>query len=117
MAERRSTLKRPPQKAVQVFHPGQAGDDTIADYLAAGWSLAICCKACPRLVEWTPPELAARFGDRPGLRIADLARRLACTGEGGCGSRDVAVFPHPFDGAWAWTGSGPDGDCGGAPSG
>jgi len=98
-----STLRRPPAAALQRFHPGQAGADTVQDYLATGWSLAICCKACPRLVEWTPPELLERFGDRLGLRISDLASRLSCTGEGGCGSDDVAVFPHLYDGAWSWT--------------
>ncbi|MES2035211.1 MAG: hypothetical protein V4466_13640 [Pseudomonadota bacterium] len=52
------------------------------------------------MIEWTPPQLQARFGDRPGLRIADLASRLSCTGEDGCGSHDIAVFPHLFDGPW-----------------
>jgi len=97
-----STLRRPPAAVLQRFHPDQAGTDTVRDYLATGWSLAICCKACPRLVEWTPPELLERFGDRLGLRIADLASRLSCTGEGGCGSDDVAVFPHLYDGPWSW---------------
>lgn len=94
-----STLKRPPAKALQAFQVGQVGDDTVATYLAKGWSLAICCKACERLVEWTPPELQARFGDRLGLRIADLVPRLACAGPEGCGSREIAVFPRLYDGA------------------
>lgn len=104
MSEVRSTLKRPPAKAVQRFHPGQAGADTIRTFLASGFSLAICCKACPRLVEWTPPDLERRFSDHLDLRIADLAPKLACVGEGGCGSREIAVFPHLYDGAWEWLG-------------
>ena len=98
-----STLKRPPARAVKAFHAGQVGEDTISTFLTRGYSLAICCKACPRMVEWTPPDLARRFGDRLGLRIADLVPRLACAGEGGCGSREIAVFPHLYDGEWAWT--------------
>lgn len=94
-----STLRRPPAKAVQAFHVGQVGADTVGDYLAKGWSLAICCKACPRLIEWTSPDLARRFGERPGLRIADLVPRLTCAGEDGCGSNEIAVFPHLYDGA------------------
>jgi hypothetical protein len=97
-----STLKRPPAKMVQNFHLGQVGDDTIGSYLAAGFSLAICCKDCPRLIEWTPPELERLFGQRLDLRIADLAARFTCAGEGGCGSHDIAVFPHLYDGAWTW---------------
>lgn len=98
MAGSRSSLRRPPDHLLARFHPGQAGDDTVGTYLARGWSLAICCKSCPRLAEWTPPELARRFPAE--LNIADLAARLACTGEDGCGSRDIAVFPHLFDGVW-----------------
>lgn len=101
-SEVRSTLKAPPKKAVQAFHVGQVGDDTVADYLAKGWSLAICCKACERLVEWTPPELARRFGDRPQVRIAAVIARLACAGETGCGSKEIAAFPHLYDGRWIW---------------
>lgn len=102
-SEVRSTLKPPPKAALKRFHVGQVGDDTVGDYLAKGWSLAICCKACERLVEWTPPDLARRLGTRPGVRIADIAGRLSCMGAGGCGSRDVAVFPHAYDGTWTWT--------------
>ena len=97
-----STLKRPPEIAVQRFHAGQAGDDTIETYLKSGYSLAICCKACPRLVEWTPSDLKARFGGTLQLRIADPVPKLACTGAGGCGSREIAVFPHFYDGPWCW---------------
>ena len=53
-------------------------------------------------MEWTPPDLEARFGGTLQLRIADLVPKLACTGEGGCGSRDIAVFPHFYDGPWRW---------------
>lgn len=87
---------------VQSFHLGQVEDDTIGSYLAEGYSLAICRKDCPRLIEWTPPELERRFGHLLDLRIADVAARLTCAGEGGCGSRDIAVFPHFYDGAWTW---------------
>lgn len=103
----RSTLARPPAELLRRFHLGQVGDDTVETYLAKGWSLAICCRACPRLIEWTPPELAKRFGDRPGLKIAMIAERLTCSGEAGCGSHDVAVFPHPFAAHWSWA---PPGD-------
>jgi hypothetical protein len=43
-----------------------------------------------------PPDLLERFGTKLDLRIADLAERLACTGEGGCGSHAIAVFPHLY---------------------
>lgn len=96
-----STLKAPPKKALQAFRVGQVGRDTISTYLENGWSLAICCKDCERLVEWTPPELAQRFRDRRGVLIADLVERLACAGEGGCGSHEIAVFPHLYDQVWS----------------
>lgn len=95
-----STLKPPPKAALTRFHAGQVGADTVGTYLARAWSLAICCKACARLGEWTPPELDRRFGERPDLRISALVERLACVGEGGCGGREVAVFPHLYDGVW-----------------
>lgn len=97
-----STLRPPPRKALQAFHLGQVGGDTVATYLGNGWSLAICCKACERLIEWTPADLVARFGVRNFPRIADIVPRLVCSGEGGCGSRDIAVFPHLYDGRWTW---------------
>lgn len=95
-----STLKRPADHLLRRFRIEAIGADTIGDYLAKGFSLAICCRDCPRLIEWTPPELYRRFGSSPRLRIADIARRLSCAGEEGCGSRDIAVFPHLFDGRW-----------------
>lgn len=97
-----STLKRPAEKLLRNFRIGQTGDDTIGLFLEKGFSLAICCRDCPRMIEWTPPDLVARFGQRPNLRIADLAGRLACTGDAGCGSHDIAVFPHLYDGPWSW---------------
>ncbi len=97
-----STLKRPSEKLLQNFRVSQVGDDTVGLFLEEGFSLAICCRACPRLSEWTPLDLDAKFGHRPDLRIADLASRLSCTGDEGCGSHDVAVFPHLYDGPWTW---------------
>jgi hypothetical protein len=52
------------------------------------------------MIEWTPPELEKRFPLH--LRIADLAKRLTCSGRGGCGHKEVAVFPHLYDGKWSW---------------
>ncbi len=102
-----STLKRPPAKLLERYHHGQIGGDTIRVYLTKGYSLAICCRACLRLVEWRPPELLRRFGAKLDLPIARLGERLSCTVEGGCGSHDIAVFPHLYDQAWTW-----DGDAG-----
>ena len=98
-----STLQRPAEHLIRRFHPGQAGADTVRTYLTKGFSLAICCKACPRCLEWTPADLVEKFGDRTGVKIADIAARLSCGGEEGCGSKEVAGFPHPYDGAWSWT--------------
>lgn len=97
-----STLKAPPKKALAAFNVGQIGEDTVGVFLEEGWSLAICCKRCERLVEWTPPQLLEKFGDKIDLRIADLAPRLSCRGEEGCGSREIAVFPHLYDSVWRW---------------
>lgn len=97
-----STLKRPTAKLLSRFRADQMHDDTVRVFLEKGFSLAICCRDCPRLIEWTPWDLEQRFGHRLDLRIADLAPRLACTGDEGCGSRDIAVFPHGYDGAWSW---------------
>ena len=63
MPEARSSLKRPPKKHLQHFDLAKIDrGDTIRTYLERGYSLAICCKDCPRLVEWTPPELEKRYG-------------------------------------------------------
>jgi hypothetical protein len=99
----KSTLERPATRLLKHFKLEQVGDDTVRKYLREGFSLAICCRDCPRLIEWTPPELQRRFGDRLDLRIADLASRLSCRGEGGCGAKAVAVFPHLYDLPWTWT--------------
>jgi hypothetical protein len=87
---------------IASFRPSMIGPDTVRTYLERGYSLAICCKDCPRMIEWTPPELERRFGDCLNLRIADLAEKLSCRGEGGCGHSEVAVFPHLYDGEWKW---------------
>ncbi len=97
-----STIKRPPEKLISRAYAAQAGADTVRTYLMNGWSLGIACKNCPRLVEWTPSDLLERFGDRLDLRIALLVPKLACSGPDGCGSREVAVFPHPYDGEWRY---------------
>lgn len=104
MPDAESTLKVPTAKELRHFHIGLIDpDDRVRQHLEKGWSLAICCKDCRRLVEWTPPDLEKRFGERPDTRIRDIASRLSCAGEGGCGSREIAVFPHPYDWPWTWT--------------
>lgn len=97
-----STLKRPPAKDLARFTRAGIGRDTVGDFLRSGFSLAICCRSCPRCIEWTPPELESRFSGRLGTPITAIAGRLACVGEGGCGAADVAVFPHLYDGDWSW---------------
>jgi hypothetical protein len=64
-----STLERPAERLLKNFKVSQVGNDTIGTYLRGARSLAICCKDCPRMIEWTPPELERRFP--PHLRIAD----------------------------------------------
>jgi hypothetical protein len=102
MTQTRSTLERPEERLIQKFDVWQVKDRTIRSFLAKGFSLAICCKQCPRMIEWTPPELLAKFEGKLDLQLADLVPRLSCTGEEGCGSKEVAVFPHLYDGEWAW---------------
>lgn len=97
-----STLRRPSVEELKRYRYSDAGRDTVRTFLTQGYSLAICCRACPRLSEWTPPELLRRFGSRLDVRIGDIAQRLSCTGEGGCGSKDIAVFPHLYDLPWTW---------------
>lgn len=97
-----SRLKRPPANALRNFKPPRRSD-TIRTYLEKGWSLAICCRECRRApVEWTPPDLAQRFGSALDLPIADLIPRLRCLGDDGCGSKDVVAYIEPYDGAWRW---------------
>jgi hypothetical protein len=103
MGEVPSTLKRPTKRELGRFTTDGIGDDTVRTFLRGGFSLAICCRACLRLIEWTPPELDRRFGQRPDVKIAVVASRLLCAGDGGCGSHDIAVFPHLYDGDWRWT--------------
>jgi hypothetical protein len=101
-----STLKRPAAKFLRSFRTDMIFDrHTVRYYLAEGFSLGICCKDCKRLTEWTPAELQRRFGTKLDLRIRDIAERIKCAGAGGCGSSDVAVWPHLFDGVWARTAS------------
>jgi hypothetical protein len=73
----RSTLKRPDDRLLRKFRLGQIGSDTVRLYLERGYSLAICCVNCPRLMEWTPPELLRRYGKSPDvtsrLRISPVA--------------------------------------------
>jgi hypothetical protein len=97
-----STLQRPDAKLISRFALWQVRDRTIRNYLEKGFSLAICCRNCPRTIEWTPADLLERFGNRLDLPLKDLVPRLSCTGEEGCGSHDIAVFPHLYDGAWTW---------------
>ena len=99
-----STIQRPSTKELSRFSLRDIRDDKIRDYLEKGWSLGICCQDCPRLVEWTPFDLQQRFGERPDTRIVEIAKRLSCAGEGGCGSKKIAVFPHCYDGRWTWAG-------------
>jgi hypothetical protein len=96
-----SSLQRPEEKLIRRFAVWQVRDRSIRGYLEKGFSLAICCRECPRMIEWTPPELLRRFETRLDLQLKDLVPRLSCAGEGGCGSHDIAVFPHLYDGAWS----------------
>lgn len=88
------TLKRPPDKYIRAFKPRMVEGHTVGDLVGQGWSLGICCRHCPRVVEWTPPELESRFAGKLGLKLADLLPKLACSGPDGCGSLDVAIFPY-----------------------
>jgi hypothetical protein len=97
-----STLKRPTAKQLATFQLDRVGADTVHTYLEKGFSLAICCRDCARLEEWTPPELLERFAAKLQTPIAAIAERLSCKGEGGCKSTDVAVFPHLYDQPWTW---------------
>ncbi|MFC5343410.1 hypothetical protein ACETK8_20420 (plasmid) [Brevundimonas staleyi] len=102
MTQHRSTLERPAERLIQKFDVWQVKDRSIRSLLAKGYSLAICCKQCPRMIEWTPQELLQKFEGKLDVQLADLVPRLSCTGEEGCGSREVAVFPHLYEGEWRW---------------
>ncbi len=95
-------IERPPEKWIRAFRPGMVGRDRIRDLLKDGFSLVICCKDCPRMVEWTPPELADRFAGKVDLPLIELIPRLTCAGESGCGSPEIAVFPNFWPGDWRW---------------
>jgi len=83
-------LQRPPQKWLDGFQLKHLGADTVGDYIEKRFSLLIYCVDCPRVIEWPPAELTARFGERPGLRVADVASRLTCS----CNSKRIAVGPR-----------------------
>ena len=63
-AHSHTTMERPDEKLISRFALWQVRDRTIRNYLEKGFSLGICCRNCPRTIEWTPPELLRRFGDR-----------------------------------------------------
>jgi hypothetical protein len=81
-----STLKRPPAKLLGRFKVEDIGNDTVGDFLRLGWSLAICCRACPRLVEWTPAELQDRYPCS-----ASCGRRLSS--DNGAGDHKILGWP------------------------
>ena len=101
-AHSHTTMERPDEELISRFALWQVRDRTIRNYLEKGFSLGICCRNCPRTIEWTPPELLRRFATQLDLPLKVLVPRLSCTGEDGCGSHDIAVFPHLYDGSWAW---------------
>ncbi len=88
-----TTLKRAEEKAIRSFKPWMIGNDTIATLLDNRWSLAICCRHCPRTLEMKVEEIEARFGAYRGLRLVDLLPKLECGTEKGCGSKDMVLFP------------------------
>ena len=94
------SAKRPAERLIRSFRTEMVGTDTIGDYLTAGHWLVICCKDCPRIIEWMPLELKRRFGATPQLRLSSLVPRLACTCDLGCGSKEVAMFPELYDETW-----------------
>jgi len=97
-----SNIPAPSAKALAAFHLGMVKRDRpVRWFLEKGASLAICCKDCRRLVEWTPVDLAERFVGRLHVEMHDVAARLKCSDKA-CGSHEIAVFPHPFAGAWSW---------------
>ena len=101
-AHSHTTMERPDETLISRFALWQVRDRTIRNYLEKGFSLGICCRNCPRTIEWTPPELLRRFANQLDLPLKMLVPRLTCTGDEGCGSNDIAVFPHLYDGSWSW---------------
>lgn len=97
-------LKPLPKAMLRVFRfDRRMAGDTIQLYLENNCSVAVCCRDCGRLVELTPPDMAERFPDRLGLTMADLMAKLTCNKDhGGCGSRDIAIWPHPYAHKWTW---------------
>lgn len=85
--------KRPPKRMIDAFRPAMIQDDDIAWLVRRGMSLVICCRNCPRMVEWTPADLAGRFAGKGGVKLRALHPRLSCSGPDGCGAGDVALFP------------------------
>lgn len=71
-----STMERPDEKLISRFAPWQVRDRTIRNYLEKGFSLGICCRNCPRTIEWTPPELLQRFANWLDLPLTELVPRL-----------------------------------------
>jgi hypothetical protein len=82
---------------IRTFNIRQVAGLSVRWFLKGKFSLGICCRDCSRLSEWTPPELEEKFAGKLDLPVAEIVKRLACTGEGGCGSHSVAVFPHLYD--------------------
>jgi hypothetical protein len=95
-----STFKRPPPSKLRTWAAWQLEDITVRYFLARNISLVLCCRDCPRCTEWTPPQLLERFNDKLDIPLKALVGRVACAGEGGCGSRDIALLPHPHDENW-----------------
>ena len=58
-----STLERPDQHLIDRFDVWQVRGRTIRRLVAKGFSLAICCKRCPRMIEWTPQDLLDKLND------------------------------------------------------
>jgi hypothetical protein len=99
-----STFDRPTPGELLKWRVWHLKDDTVRYYLAKGFSLVLCCRNCPRMVEWTPPQLFERFGNKLDLRLQNLMPRLSCSrAQGGCGATDIAAIPHLYDALdWTW---------------